>query len=274
MKYNFVLDSSCELPEEILKEIKPTYANFSVSFHGKKIDESISQEELIEILRKNDDAPSTAAPSPGDFLEGIKKEGETFCVTISSKLSAAFQNANLAKNIFLEDFKKNINVFDSLSASAGESLVVLKIKEYIDKGFNFSQIVEMVEKFIKDMRTYFVLDSIENLRKNGRLSTIRGFVMELLSIKPVLCGHNGEIKLKAKARGLKAAQKKLLDIVLEDKEKLDGATVVITHFNSEENANRLSEKIKQYTNVKDIYVLKTNLLSSVYADNGGIIISY
>lgn len=61
---------------------------------------------------------------------------------------------------------------------------------------------------------------------------------------------------------------------MEDKEKLDGATVVITHFNSEENANRLSEKIKQYTNVKDIYVLKTKLLSSVYADNGGIIISY
>lgn len=207
MKYNFVLDSLCELPEEIIKEINPTYVDFSVSINEKKIDKNISNEELIKLLSESENPPTTAAPSPGDFLNGIKKEGETFCVTISSKLSAAFQNANLAKNLFLEECKKNVHVFDSQSASAGESLIVLKIKEYIDKGFNFNEIVEMVEKFIKNMRTYFVLDSIENLRKNGRLSTIAGFVLELLSIKPVLSGQNGEIKLKAKARGLKAAQK-------------------------------------------------------------------
>ena len=104
--------------------------------------------------------------------------------------------------MFLEEYPdKKIHVFDSGSAGPGESLTVYKIGELIRKDLSFEEIVEQVEDFIKNMKTFFVLDSVENLVANGRISKTKAFIVNALNIKPVLYAKDGVIEIYEKVRG-------------------------------------------------------------------------
>ncbi|MDO5717979.1 MAG: DegV family protein [Tissierellia bacterium] len=272
-----VADSSCEFTEEMKKDDKIIEIPFKIDIDNERFidDGSIDIDHLLKKMKDFKGIPKTAAPSPGDFLAAFEKGKEVFAITISSALSATYSNAVLAKKMAEEKGSRLIHVFDSKSASSGETLVALKIREYIENGLEFDEIVEKVESFISKMKTVFVLDSIDNLLKNGRMSKITGFIANVLSIKPVLIGdENGEINLLAKARGIKNARAKLVEIIGEDKDILKEKTMVITYCNSKEAAEDLKREIEQKYGPKEIYLIETGGLSSVYADDGGIVISY
>ena len=88
-------------------------------------------------------------------------------------------------------------MFDSESASCGETQIALKIMELEEQGLDFETIVEKVEAFRSSVRTYFVLDNLDTLRKNGRLSAVKALVASTLSIKPIMAGCKGMILQKA-----------------------------------------------------------------------------
>ncbi len=194
MKARIFADSCCDLNENLKNKYNIEIIPLKIFVNDKEFldNENLDKVELLESMRKDSDSPKTASPSPKQFLEKFNKADESFVVTLSSKLSATFQNANLVKDMFLEEANdKFVHIFDSLSASVGETLISIKIGELLKKDLKKEKIIEKVNKYISEMKTMFVLDSLDNLIKAGRLSKLKGKLASFLNIKPVL-GDDGD----------------------------------------------------------------------------------
>ncbi len=112
----------------------------------------------------------------------------------------------VSREVHLEEYgKKFIHIFDSLSASIGEGMIALKISEFAQKGLSNLEIVENVNNFMKNMRTYFILDKFDNLVKTGRINPAIAKIASMLNIKPICAAKNGEITMLDKARGYNRA---------------------------------------------------------------------
>ena len=126
-----------------------------------------------------------------------------YAVTLSAELSGSYNSAVLGKNLYEEEYgEKDIYVFNSRSASVGETLIGLKIAECEEKGMSFQEVIETVESYIEEQHTYFVLETLDTLKKNGRLKGLKAVVATALNIKPVMGSTpEGSIQQLSQARG-------------------------------------------------------------------------
>ena len=278
MNYKIVADSSCDLNEELKKNLNVSLVPFKIDVDDKKFidDESMDSMELIKAMRNSPNPVKTSCPSPGDFVTEYKRADNIFAVTISSQLSGTYNSAVLAKEMVKEeDPNKFIHVFDSKSASIGETLISMKIQELVEKQLNNFEIVEKVESYINGMKTFFILESLDNLIKNGRISKTKGLIANVLNLKPIMgATDEGEIKLVENVRGTKKAFKRLVEIIGETGEKFEEKILAISHANALEKAEELKREIQSRYNFKDIIVVKTAGLSTAYAYDGGVILVF
>lgn len=170
---------------------------------------------------------------------------------------------------------KRVHIIDSLSASAGETLVAIKLRQLIDARFSELVIVQRIEQFIRGMKTYFVLESIDNLLKNGRLNRIAGTLTSLLHIKPLLGSDGqGQIKLFGQTRSRKQTIDKLVNTIANSGRATAGEHLVISHCDNPSLAEELAERIRGLYDFAEIVIVPTGGLSSVYADKAGVVIAY
>ena len=278
MNIKIVGDSCFDMNEELRKISKISLAPLKISVGGKtlKDDENLDQKELLELMKNSEESPKTANPSPNDYLKEYQGEEDVFVVTLSSQLSGSHNSALLAKEMYKENAKdKFIHVFDSLSASVAQTLVGLKILELSELSYKKDQIVERVEEYIREMKTMFLLESLDNLIKAGRINKIIAKIATAFSVKPIMGGTNkGTIKLVDKVRGSKKALKRLVNLIGEKGEKLEEKILGIAHCNCLEKAEKLKEDIMEKYNFKDIVIVETGGISTVYANDGGIVIAF
>jgi DegV family protein with EDD domain len=220
--------------------------------------------------------PKTACPSPKEFINEYEGEESVFVVTLSSALSGTYKSAVLAKDLFVEEMgKKFIHVFDSFSASVGETLICMKISELIKKGLEETQIVEKVNEYIKGMRTFFMLETLENLVKAGRISPLVAKVTSILNVRPIMAGtEEGTIKVHEKVIGSKKAFRRFAELIGEEGINLEDRILGIAHCNCLEKAVEFKNEVLKRYNFKDIIIVKTAGISSVYANEGGLIIAF
>lgn len=197
-----------------------------------------------------------------------------YAVTLSSNLSGSYNSAVLGKNLLLENRpEQKIYVFDSRSASVGETLVAMKIRECEEQGMAFEQVIETVEAYIDSQNTYFVLENLETLRKNGRLSNLKAFVASALKIKPVMGSTpEGTIVQLDQARGINKAMMKMVDYVAQRAKDSEEKVLAISHCNCPARAEIVKEAILQRVSVKDVVILDTAGVSTMYANDGGVIV--
>ncbi|EOC99463.1 DegV family protein [Caldisalinibacter kiritimatiensis] len=278
MKIKIVADSSCDLNEKLSEKLNIDLVPLNIRIGDENYidDENLDLRTLLNKMNNSRLAPQTSSPSPQAFIEKFKEKEKVFVVTLSSALSSTYNNAVLAKSMILEEVEnKFVHVFDSLSASVGETLVCMKISELAENNLNELEIVEKVNKYIKDMKTFFVLESLENLIKAGRMSRLKGHIASALSIKPIMGGNDeGKIKLVDKVRGSKRALRRLVEIIGEQGERLEEKVLGIAHCNCLEKAQKVKEKVEEKYNFKDIVIVEMSGLSSVYANEGGIVIAF
>lgn len=239
-------------------------------------DEDLDVKELLRAMKSSETAPQTASPSPGDFMREYEEAENVFVVTLSSRLSSTHSHAMMAKKMVLEEIgNKFIHVFDSLSASVGETLVSMKILEILKSEQDPPKIVEKVSEYIKNMKTFFILESLENLIKAGRMSSLKGKIASLLSIKPIMRGtEKGEINMLESVRGSKKAFRRLVEVIGEHGEKFEDKILGIAHCNCLEKALKFKAEVQQRYNFKDIIIVETAGISTVYANDGGLIIAF
>lgn len=278
MSIKIIADSSCDLSQELKDRMKVQIAPLTLRLKEKDYidDETLDVKQYIKEMNKCEVAPTTACPDPQTFVEKYKGKESVFVVTLSSQLSGTYNSAILAKNIFIEEIgEKFIHVFDSLSASAGETLICKKIHELYNLNFNELEIVEKVNKYIGEMKTLFLLESLEHLAKAGRLNPLIAKIASMLSIKPIMgaTGH-GTIKLVEKARGYKKAFRRFIEIIGEEGSNLEEKVLGIAHCNCAERAQTFKEEVMKKYNFKEIVIVEMAGLSSTYADDGGIVIAF
>ncbi len=219
--------------------------------------------------------PKSSCPSPEKFLEAYHDEAEEiYAVTLSSHLSGSYNSAELAKNLYAERYgEKKIHVVDSESASCGETQLVEKIIACKEEGLSFEETVKLVETFKREMRTYFVLDNLETLRKNGRLSGVKALVASTLSIKPVMVGNLGVIEQKGQAIGINKALAKMADCLVKDVGNPQERTLMITHCNCPERAEFMRSLMEKRASFREALIMDTAGVSSMYANDGGVIVT-
>ena len=271
MDYKIIVDSCCDITPEMASELEITTVPLFLRL-GKQeyIDDfALDLPGFMEQMAICADGAGTAAPSPESFADEMTKD--SFVVTLSSALSATYQNALLGAKKSLA----NIHVFDTKSAAAGETLVAIKLREMIAEKIPRQQIVETVNGFIDGMKTYFVLEKFDNLIKNGRINAWKGMIANVLNLK-LLCGSNGkgEIKLHAKVRGTKQMLEKMISFITESGRNTTGENVVISHCNNPNLAEQLAKMIKERFDFKKILIVPTRGTSSIYADDQGIILAF
>lgn len=274
MESNLIVDSCTDF---IDKTLDIPRVPFRIIIDDEEIvDEDTDIIELIRKMKSSRNQIKTACAPPEDFINKMKVQANNFIVTISSQLSGSYNSAMVAMETIKEKFPETfVHVFDSKSAAAGETLIALKIKQLIEENLNPHEIVEQVEKYIPNMRTLFILDSLDNLAKNGRISNFKALLANIMNIVPIM-GEDGEgrIILKEKVRGKKKAFSKLVEMLDEYNIDYQNTVLGITHVNCLEKAENLRDAIKAKYNFKDIKIFDPAGLSTVYAYDGGIVIAF
>ena len=278
MSYKIIIDSCGEITKEMKESGKFISVPLTLQVGEKEIvdDETFRQKEFLQVVAQCPECPKSACPSPEKYQECCEGEEEhIYMVTLSANLSGSYNSAVVGKELYLEEKPgKNIHVFNSKSASIGQTLIALKIQECEEKGMAFREVVETTEKYIQGMRTYFVLENLETLRKNGRLSLVKAFVASALKIKPVM-GEDGEgnIVQLDQARGINKALMKMIDYIEKNVKNPEEKILGITNCNCPERAEMLKEELLKRLSVKDIIICDAAGVSSMYANDGGIIIA-
>ena len=278
MSFHIVADSCCELTADMKKRGNIEIAPLTLEVGGESIldDETFDQKYFLKRVAECPECPKSACPSPDYFRKSFLNGAERcYAVTLSAQLSGSYNSAVLGANLAQEENEDlKIHVFNSRSASIGETLIVKKIVECEEAGMSFERVVETVELYISTQNTYFVLENLETLRKNGRLSKTKALVASALKIKPVMgATSEGDIVQLDQARGINKALMKMVDAIVNDAQHVENKTLAISHCNCPERAEMVKEALLERLAVQYVFVLDTQGVSSMYANDGGIIIA-
>lgn len=278
MSYKIVVDSCCDLPDELKKnphfEIVPL--GLEVGDYRISDDENFDQAEFLRKVAECPECPRSSCPSPERYMNAYRTEAEhVYVVTLSSNLSGSHNSALLGKSLYIESYgEKQIHVVDSKSACCGETQIAVKAMELEEQGLPFEMIVDKLEQFRDSVRTYFVLDNLETLRKNGRLTGVKALVASTLNIKPVMAGtREGTIEQIGQGIGIKKALQKMADAVVKNVTNSQERILMISHCNNLPRAESMKKMVMDRIPVRDVIVMDTAGVGSMYANDGGVVVT-
>ncbi|MGC8480527.1 MAG: DegV family protein [Acidimicrobiales bacterium] len=213
-----VTDSASDLPEDLRRELDIRVVPLRVRIDDREYVDRVdlSNEEFWEKSQNAPALPQTSAPSVGDFEEafrGCVADGATaiICVTLSSELSATFQSATIAAKAL--EGQVEIAVVDSRTASLAEAIIAVELARLARDGEPFSELFAQSEHFIERSRTFGTLDTLENLKKGGRIGPAQAMIGSLLSFKPIIEVANGVVQAESRQRTRTRALEYLADKV-------------------------------------------------------------
>lgn len=278
MSYRIVIDSCGEFLEQWKTDERFESVPLVLTVGGENIvdDETFDQAEFLKKVAACEECPKSACPSPERYMKAFECDAERiYAITLSSELSGSYNSAVLGKNLLLEEHpEKKIHVFNSRSASVGETLIAMKIEECEKAGLAFDEVVRTAEEYISGQNTFFVLENLDTLRKNGRLSGVKALVATALKIKPVMGSTDeGTICQLDQARGMNKALVKMMEHIVSKTSDGEKKALAICHCNCPERAEMFKEAIAEKMNPAQIIVLNTAGVSTMYANDGGIIVA-
>lgn len=283
MSFKIVVDSCCDLTEDM-----KAWNNFSIVPLTLEIedyvipdDENFDQDDFISRMKANGGMAKSACPAPDLFKEAYEGDFDSvYVLTITDKLSGTYNSALQGKMLYEEEHNdgKKIHVFNSLATSGLETIVVHLIKDLAEQGKDFDEIVNAAEDYIlHNTGLYFCLESFDALKKNGRLFALAASVFEKIKVK-IICRRTteGNISLAGQDLTTNRALAKIANLIAADVKdnNLDGKSVIVSHVCCREKGEFLAKKIAEKTDYKNIQVIKASGLNSLYASDGGIIVSY
>ena len=277
MTYKIIGDSCMDLTKELKKD--PHFQTVPLTLQVGQVtvvdDEQFDQKAFIQLMKNSPECPKTACPSPERFKEAYTcSEENIFVICLSEHLSGTYSSACLGKKLYEEEYgKKNICVLSSDSAAAGELNLALYIRDLCEESVPFEEIVKRASAYRDDMKTYFVLESLDYLRKNGRLSGLQAFFATTLNIKPVMAGDKGVIVKVDQARGITKALQRMCDHAVRAVGDTRERVLVISHCNCPERAQFVKEEMEKRGSYRDVIITEGAGVTTVYANDGGIVIA-
>ena len=277
MSYKIVVDSGCDLPQRLREDEHFVVVPLTLSVGGVDIvdDDSFNQKDFLKRVSESKECPKSACPSPERYLSEYESAaGDVYVITLSGRLSGSYNSALVAADMYEEDGGgKQVHVVDSLSGCCGEAVIAMKIVECVEQGMGFDEVVKTVSQFRDGMKTYFVLETLETLRKNGRLTNLQAILANVLSIKPVMSAREGEIIKLEQTRGINKALKRMCEIILENVKEPQNKVLAISHCNCPERAEYVKGLLLDKCRFKDVVIVDTAGVATMYANDGGIVVA-
>ena len=278
MGIKIITDSCSDLPQEILEKYNIGVVPLEIRFDDKNFLDGINltNKEFYNMMNEHKELPKTASPSPQQFIKEFEKtEDNILVVTISSGLSSTYNSALIAKEIYEKENKhKKIHVIDSMNASVGEGLIVFKAAQ-MALSMNIDELANYLRKCAKEGQVFFLLDTLDNIIKGGRIGKVTGHIATLLSIKLIMKSDgNGIVDLAEKVRGSNRAFKRLVDIIGENCSNTEDRILAIAHANCYDKALEYKALIEEKYKFKHIILSTIGSTIGTYSGEGGILVSF
>lgn len=277
MEYKIIVDSCCDLSPQLKEKLDAASVPLTMRLGDKEFtdDDSLDLAGFMAEMKACTQKVGSASPSPHLYQEAIESARNSFVITLSSQLSGSYASAVMGKASAEEQDGIDTHIFDSKSASGGEVLIAIKVWELIQEKLSKEHIIQAISEFIQHMETYFVLERYDNLQKNGRLSKVKGTLISVLNIRLVMGSDgDGNIKLYDKFRGAKHKIEKFLALIENSGKETQGENLVISHCGNADLAKSLREAIERKFHFKEIFIVPTGGLSSLYMDDQGIVMAF
>ena len=282
-RYKIIGDSCLDLTEELKADPRFQTIPLTLQVGEAQIldDATFDQKAFLEKVKACPECPHTACPSPEAFRKAYEDADAeaVFVITLSQHLSGSYNSAVLGKKLYEEEQAqlgqrgKQVGVIDSLSASSGQLNIALYIQALCQAGLPFEEVMNLAEAYRDRMHTYFVLESLDTLRKNGRLTGLQAFFATALNIKPVMGADNGVIIKLDQARGNLKGLQRMCDIAVKEAGDTLSKRAVICHVNNKKRAEYVKEQLEKRGSFKEILITSAAGVATVYANDGGIVLA-
>lgn len=276
MSVGIVTDSGSDIPRNLAAELGIEIVPLQINFDGQEYRDGIdlTQDEFYRRLAAEDITPKTSQPALGVFIDTyrrlLKKFDSLISIHISGRLSGVFHTAQMAGEMIPG---ADIRVVDSLSASMGMGGMVLEAYHALQSGFNIDQVVKMLESLRKRVRLFVTLDTLEFLRRGGRIGKVTAFLGSVLRVKPLIWLVNGEVEPIAKARGKREAISMLFAEVKRHVAAETKSIITVLHTAAEEEAHRLKTQIQEHFRQAEILVREAGPALGTHVGPGALALS-
>lgn len=283
MKTKIITDSNCELSQEYLIEnnvhVVPFYFQLSGIEYEDNFGKGISYKDFYNKLREGE-MSTTAQINPyifeNLFDEYIAAGYAIIYIGFSSALSETFNCAQIAKNsVLAKNSNADITVFDTRSASASQGLILYQAIEMLKKGKTKEELIESLSILRKRVNVWFIVDSLEHLKRGGRISATNAALGYLLEIKPILkLDREGKIVVADKVRGRKKSIRTLLDKFNELASEQELQTVFIHHADCLEEAEFLKTMITSSNKANEVFINYMGPIIGSHTGPGSLAIAF
>jgi DegV family protein with EDD domain len=270
-KIKIVTDSTADIPPALLKKYDISFIPLKVCFGERTYLEDVDLEpmEFYKKLVTFNGLPSTSQPSPGEFYEFYKALTEdgasVISIHISSLMSGTSQSARIATSLLPD---REITVVDSKLVSFALGIVVIAAAKAAKMGKSKAEIMKLIETMIENVHTYFVVDTLDYLERNGRIGKAVSLLGTMLNLKPILTFEDGLIAPYEKVRGKGKALEQIIKIAKKHSQEHGELCCFVFHANVFEQAVKFKQKVKQDLNCEEIMIGDIGAVVGTHAGPG------
>lgn len=277
-KIKLFADSTCDLSPELIKNNNISIIPLNVTFGDETFQDGvdINTQQLYNKVKDLKILPKTSAPAPGIFKAAfepyIEDDYDIIYISLSSEISATYQNALLAAGMYPEG---RVFIVDSRNLCTGIGILVMKAVDFINEGLNAQEISSKIKELTPKVETEFVIDTLEYLHKGGRCSSVQKFAGGLLKIRPAIKVVDGKIVPSRKFRGKREKMlNAFLQKAIDEKANMDKRRIFVSHSQGEESANYLKEKLEKELDVEEILITEAGCVISSHCGPNTVAIIY
>ena len=279
MSIKIVTDSTSYIPEEFINKYDISVVSLNVIMNGESIREvDLDNETFYSKMEESTEIPSSSQPSPDEIyntFENIIKEGNSIVgIFISSDMSGTVSSANLIKNMLLEKYPTaHIEIVDSRSNCMQMGYVAIEAAKAAAAGKSMEEVIDVCTSVINNSRFLFTPDTLDYLKKGGRIGGASALLGTLFQIKPILTVCDGKTTVFTKVRTKKKAVDTLVTTLVNDLQGKELGGVIVHHINCQDEGLSLAAKIKKQLGV-DVQIDTIGPIIGLHVGPGSIGVAY
>ena len=279
MAIKIVTDSTSYISDEYIKKYDIKLVSLNVIINGvssREID--IENEVFYEEIKNSKEIPKSSQPIPNEMLNTFKeivKDGDSIVgIFLSSKMSGTYSSANMIKDMILEDYPDaEIHILDSKTNCMQMGFAVIEAARTASEGKSINEVINAANHVINNSRFLFTPETLEYLKKGGRIGGAAALFGNVLQIKPILTVVNGETSVFKKVRTRKKAIEEIVKTVLEEIEAKGFGDIVVHHINCQEDGLKLAKALENKLG-KKVEIQSIGPVIGVHVGPGSIGIAY
>lgn len=277
MKIKLITDSTCDLNPVLLTELDIQFAPLKVLFNDKEYVDKIdlTNPEFYSLMKQSKELPTTSQVNPGEFYDlfsqALQEGNKVIGLFLSSELSGTYNSAVIAKEMVGSE---DIYLIDSRTTSFALGMMVHKLKQKIDSGANIEELLVFAQDMIDHNQLYGMLDTLDNLKKGGRLSSGTAMIGKMLNLKPIIEVQDGKVNMAEKARGSKKGLAWMIDQVAQSYPEGKIEEIGIAHANDLEKLADLKRLLLERFQIGKIYEIEIGSVVGTHTGEGAVGVTF